>query len=95
LLRLVVYEGLREEAGGRRGSPAGPALTTLTASLSDGPSRDIKGLPRQADRRAASKNPANSALVYTVYELIQCRITLESTDWRIAPARAIVDENLE
>ena len=25
LLRQVVYEGLREEAGGRRGSPAGPA----------------------------------------------------------------------
>jgi hypothetical protein len=35
LLRQVVYEGLREEAGGRRGSPAGAALTTLTASLND------------------------------------------------------------
>jgi hypothetical protein len=34
LLRQVVYEGLREEAGGR-GSPAGAALTTLTASLND------------------------------------------------------------
>ena len=33
LLRQVVYEGLREEACGRRGSPAGAALTTLTASL--------------------------------------------------------------
>ena len=31
LLRQVVYEGLREEAGGRRGSPAGPALTTLSS----------------------------------------------------------------
>src|SRR5580704_9559446 len=28
LLRQVVYEGLREETGGRRGSPAGAALTT-------------------------------------------------------------------
>ena len=28
LLRQVVYEGLREEAGGRRASPAGAALTT-------------------------------------------------------------------
>jgi hypothetical protein len=35
LLRQVVYEGLREEAGGRPGSPAGAALTTLTASLND------------------------------------------------------------
>src|ERR1700730_3254422 len=35
LLREVVYEGLREEAGGRRGSPAGAALTTLSASLND------------------------------------------------------------
>ena len=35
LLRQVVYEGLREETGGRRGSPAGAALTTLTASLND------------------------------------------------------------
>jgi hypothetical protein len=36
LLRQAVYEGLREEAGGgRRGSPAGAALTTLTASLND------------------------------------------------------------
>ena len=30
LLRQVVYKGLREETGGRRGSPAGAALTTLT-----------------------------------------------------------------
>ena len=35
LLRQVVYEGLRVETGGRRGSPAGAALTTLTASLND------------------------------------------------------------
>ena len=35
MLRQVVYEGLREEAGGRRGSPADAALTTLTASLND------------------------------------------------------------
>src|SRR6202035_3970639 len=35
LLRQVVYEGLREETGGRRGSPAGAALTPLTASLND------------------------------------------------------------
>jgi ATP-dependent DNA ligase len=28
LLRQVVYEGLREEAGGRRGLPAGAALTS-------------------------------------------------------------------
>jgi hypothetical protein len=42
LLQQVVYEGLREEAGGRRGSPAGAALTTLTASLSceSAPNRD-------------------------------------------------------
>ena len=50
LSRQVVYEGLREEAGGRRGSPAGAALTTLTrlAERSNW-SHYRRGLPRACD----------------------------------------------
>jgi len=66
LLRQVVYEGLREEAGGRRGSPAGAALTTLTASLNDqiGPTivrRDSAFDNRPSDdRRTRAAHPGDA-----------------------------------
>jgi hypothetical protein len=66
LLRQVVYEGLREETGGRRGSPAGAALTTLTASLNDqiGPTivrRDSAFDNRPSgDRRTRAAHPGDA-----------------------------------
>jgi hypothetical protein len=66
LLRQVVYEGLREETGGRRGSPAGAALTTLTASLNDqiGPTivRRDSAFDNQpsGDRRTRAAHPGDA-----------------------------------